>query len=219
MNLSHTKEGANSFGQTDLEEIWNGSSHMFAALLSILGISYLFYSQTDQIDSVKGWSYGIYGFTVISLFSISAAYHFLPDKRLKLIFKKLDHCAIYLMLAGTYTPYMFLTLGSSKAVTIAYIVWAVSILGIFLKIIALNKFKLLAVGLQLALGWASVSVISELYEKFGALGMAWFVSGGLCYTVGVFFYLRKSMPYSHAIWHLFVLAGTICHYVPILLFT
>lgn len=219
MNLSHTKEGANSFGQTDLEEIWNGSSHMFAAFLSIFGISYLFYSQSDQINSVKGWSYGIYGFTVIALFSISAAYHFLPDKRLKLIFKKLDHCAIYLVLAGTYTPYMFLTLGSSKAATIAYIVWAVSILGVLLKIVALNRFKLLAVGLQLALGWASVTVITELYEEFGNLGLIWFVSGGLCYTVGVFFYLRKSMPYSHAIWHLFVLAGTICHYVPILLFT
>ena len=219
MNLSHIKNNANSFGQTSREEMVNGLSHLFAALLSVFGIAYLFFVQDEKMGFTKIWSYGFYGLSVTALFAISATYHFLPDQKLKLVFKKLDHCAIYLVLAGTYTPYLVLAAESARALMVIYIVWAVSLFGILLKTIALNRFKLLAVGLQLALGWASVAVLSELYEKLGNYGMSWFVAGGLCYTIGVIFYLKKSMLYSHAIWHIFVLAGTVCHYVPILYYT
>jgi len=161
-----------------------------------------------------------FGVSALLMFSTSVLYHSARDPRLRLRLRRLDHAAIYLLIAGTYTPF---TLGAMKGTwgwTIAGIVWGLAVLGIAFKTTALGfRFPKASVALYLVMGWIVVIAVKPLMQQLTPHELRWLVAGGLCYTGGVVFYMWKSRPYTHAIWHVFVLAGVACHFVAVLSIT
>jgi len=158
-----------------------------------------------------------FGLSALLMFSTSVLYHSARDAGLRLRLRKVDHAAIYLLIAGTYTPF---TLGAMKGTwgwTIAGIVWALAVLGIAFKTTPLGfRFPRASVALYLVMGWIVVIAAKPLVQQLTAHELRWLVAGGLCYTGGVVFYMWKGRPYTHAIWHVFVLAGVACHFVAVL---
>jgi len=158
-----------------------------------------------------------FGLSALLMFSTSVLYHSARDAGLRLRLRKVDHAAIYLLIAGTYTPF---TLGAMKGTwgwTIAGIVWALAVLGIAFKTTPLGfRFPRASVALYLVMGWIVVIAAKPLVQQLTAHELRWLVAGGLCYTGGVVFYMWKGRPYTHAIWHVLVLAGVACHFVAVL---
>lgn len=200
------------------EEIVNAVSHGLAALLSVAGLTLLVTLAWIQIDMMKVISFSIYGASLVLLFSASTLYHALLHERAKSIFKLLDHCAIYLLIAGTYTPLMLVTLGDDIGPPILAIIWGLAILGIAFKVKFGNKYKKLSLSTYLGLGLISLTFIHKLNEKLAPEGMFLLALGGIIYGLGTIFYVRKNKKYSHAIWHLFVFLAAVCHFFMILFY-
>jgi hemolysin III len=158
-----------------------------------------------------------FGLSALLMFSTSVLYHSTREAALRLRLRKVDHAAIYLLIAGTYTPF---TLGAMKGTwgwTVAGIVWGLAVLGIAFKTTALGfRFPRASVALYLVMGWIVVIAAKPLAQQLTGHELFWLVAGGLCYTVGVVFYVLKGRPFTHAIWHVFVLAGVACHFVAVL---
>ena len=194
------------------EEIVNAISHGLAALLSVAGLTVLVTLAWIQHDVLKIASFSIYGASLVLLFSASTLYHALLHEKAKSIFKLLDHCAIYLLIAGTYTPLMLVTLADDIGPPILAIIWTLAILGIIFKVRFGNKYKKLSLSTYLGLGLISLTFIDKLNEKLAAEGMFLLALGGIIYGLGTIFYVRKHKKYSHAIWHFFVFLAAICHF-------
>tara|TARA_R110000737_G_scaffold28717_2_gene47196 strand:+ start:6040 stop:6675 length:636 start_codon:yes stop_codon:yes gene_type:complete len=194
------------------EEIVNAISHGLAALLSVAGLTLLVTLAWIQGDMVKLTSFGIYGASLVLLFSASTLYHALLHEKAKKVFKLLDHCAIYLLIAGTYTPLMLVTLADDIGPVVLVIIWSLAILGIAFKVKFGNKYKKLSLSTYLGLGLISLTFIDKLNEKLAVEGMALLALGGIIYGLGTIFYVRKNKKYSHAIWHLFVFFAAVCHF-------
>ena len=160
----------------------------------------------------------VYGISLIVLFSASSLYHWVKNEKLKYYFRIIDHISIYLLIAGTYTPVALITLENSLGWELFWIEWGITFLGIFLKIFYTGRFEILSVLLYLVLGWLVVIDYTNLSQAIGTYGNLLLFAGGLSYTVGIVFYALERIPYSHVIWHLFVLGGAICHYFLILLY-
>ncbi|MFO8144798.1 MAG: hemolysin III family protein [Candidatus Syntrophosphaera sp.] len=198
--------------QSPGEEIANSITHGMGIGLSIAALVILVVFAARQGDIWKVVSFSIYGTTLIILYLSSTLYHAFPQPNVKRFFRILDHCSIFLLIAGTYTP---VTIGVMRGVwgwTMFGIIWALAIAGINLKIFALGKLKKLSVIIYILMGWMVVIAINPLLEQMTPVFMTWLAIGGACYTLGVIFYAFKKMPYHHAIWHLFVLGGSICHF-------
>lgn len=158
---------------------------------------------------------------MIITYTMSAIYHFLRPNKAKKVFRIFDHCSIYLLIAGTYTPLCLITLTNAPAwgYTLFAIVWALSILGIVLNAVNMYKWKVLSMILYIALGWCIILAIYPLLQNIQLAGFWWLLAGGLCYTVGAVFYgFGKKVKYIHSIWHLFVLFGSILQFVSILFY-
>ena len=156
---------------------------------------------------------------MVLLYTASSVYHAVPSRmeRAKKILKKFDHIAIYYLIAGSYTPFLLVTMRSTTAWVIFGIVWALAIIGTFLKLFLGNSgTKFWSIALYLAMGWLVVSVSGKLFTALSVTGIVFLILGGLFYTAGVLFYVRKTKRYSHAVWHIFVLLGTIMHFFSIL---
>ena len=199
------------------EEIINASTHGFGILLSIVGLAVLVAFASLDGSAMLITSCAIFGGTLIFAYSSSTLYHAITNEKAKQIFRQFDHAAIYLLIAGTYTPVLLL-LEPSWGWTIFSIIWTTAIIGVILKFIYPKKFKKLSVGLYLVMGWFIVVVIKQLMISMDSGGLWLMLIGGLFYSVGVIFYVWKSLPYNHAIWHLFVLAGSISHYFMVLFY-
>lgn len=201
-----------------VEEIINASTHGFGILLSIVGLVVLVAFASINGSPVLITSCAIFGGTLIFAYSASTLYHAITNEKVKRIFRQFDHAAIYLLIAGTYTPIVLVLLDKTWGWTIFTIIWTTAIVGVILKFIYPNRFKKLSVVLYLIMGWFVVVAIKQLMQNMDSGGLWLMLIGGLFYSVGVIFYVWKSLPYNHAIWHLFVLGGSISHYFMILFY-
>jgi len=208
---------ANSF--TIAEEIWHAITHGLGLALSIAGLAILVAFATLHGSVIAIVSSAIYGSTLIIMYGSSTLYHAITHHDIKKVFQKFDHASIYILIAGTYTPVTLITLGGVWGWTIFSIVWGVSIIGIYLKFAYPNRFEKLSLVLYLFLGWIIVIATKPMMENMESGGLWLLLAGGLSYTFGIIFYVKDYLPYYHAIWHLFVLGGSILHYFMILLYT
>ncbi|MCK0109911.1 hemolysin III family protein [Flavobacteriaceae bacterium S0825] len=200
--------------QTKLEEQLNTFSHAIGAVFGIVGLIILVSKQVNAPWSL--FSVLVYGLSIIVLFSASALYHAAKTEKRKHYFRIVDHISIYLLIAGTYTPVLLLTLSDSKGWLLFYTVWGIAAFGVFLKLFFTGRFEVFSTLLYLVMGWLIVFDFSVLAERMHTNGLLFLFAGGLFYTVGIVFYAINKIPYNHVIWHVFVLAGAICHYFMIL---
>ena len=198
-----------------MEEVMNAVTHGIGALLAVIGLVFLtvFAYLYGEIWHVL--SFSIYGTTLVLLYLASTLYHSFTNERLKYQFKILDHSAIYLLIAGTYTPFTLVPLHGVLGWTIFGIVWGLAMLGILLKVFFVGRFKVVSTLCYILMGWLIVLAIKPLVATVAASGIIWLIAGGLFYTLGTVFYLWNKLPYNHAIWHLFVLAGSVSHFIAV----
>ncbi len=198
-----------------MEEVVNAVTHGIGALLSVAGLVLLMVLAYFHGNIWHIISFSIYGTTLVLLYLASTLYHSITNERIKRIFKILDHSAIYLLIAGTYTPFTLVPLHGVLGWTVFGVVWGLAMIGIVLKIFFAGRFNIISTLCYLGMGWFIVFAIKPLIATVPTLGMTWLLVGGLFYTLGSVFYLWKKIPYNHAIWHLFVLAGSISHFIAV----
>ncbi len=199
------------------EEIANSITHGTGVGLSIAALVILVVLAARQSDAWKVVSFSIYGATMITLYLASTLYHAFPQPRLKSFFRILDHSSIFLLIAGTYTPVTLGILHDGLGWTMFGVIWGLAIAGINFKIFALGKLKMLSVLIYILMGWMVIIAIKPLSRATPPAFLGWMLAGGLSYTLGVTFYAMKKLPYHHAVWHLFVLGGSVCHFFGMLL--
>lgn len=198
------------------EEIANAVSHGLGVLLSVAGLTVLLFYAAMEGSVSKIISYSVYGTSLIALFLASTLYHAIPHEKTKKLFKLLDHCAIYLLIAGTYTPLLAITLKGWLGYSMLVVIWSLAAIGIVFKLKFGAKYKYVSLASYLAMGFVCLAFINSLYQSLDALSFGLLVAGGAFYASGVFFYVQKKIVFNHAIWHLFVLAGAASHYFMIL---
>lgn len=198
-----------------VEEVIHAVTHGVGVLLSIAGLSWMLYLSIAAADPWRIVASSIYGATLIVLFLASTVYHSLYASRHREIFKLLDHCAIYLLIAGTYTPFLLVAMRTDTGWWLFGTIWALATAGIVKKLWFRHRFPKIALASYLAMGWLVVIAAPQLAEAIGPNGMAWLVAGGISYSVGAIFYALERMPFNHAVWHVFVLGGGVCHFLGI----
>ena len=197
--------------QTRREEQLNAATHALGALLGIAGIILLLIFNTNK-TTYSLFSVIVYGLSIIILFSASALYHSVKSETKKHYFRIIDHISIYLLIAGTYTPVLLITLVQSKGWTLFWVVWGIALFGVILKLFFTGKFEIFSTSLYLFMGWLIAFDFGALLDLMPTNGVIFLIVGGLAYTVGIVFYAIQRIPFNHVIWHLFVLAGAIFHY-------
>ncbi|CRH35349.1 UPF0073 inner membrane protein YqfA [Pantoea ananatis] len=198
------------------EEIANSISHGLGCLFGIVGLMLLLDKASVMNAGLTAIiSSSLYGGSMILLFLASTLYHAVSHPRAKRVLKKVDHCAIYLLIAGTYTPFLMVGLQSPLAYGLMAVIWGLALLGIIFKLTIAERFKALSLVTYLCMGWLSLIVVYQLAMKLSAGGIWLLASGGIIYSLGVIFYVARRVPFNHAIWHAFVLGGCVCHFCAI----
>ncbi|BEH71350.1 hemolysin III family HylIII inner membrane protein [Edwardsiella tarda] len=201
------------------EEVANSISHGIGFILGIVGLVLLLVQASDSgADATAITSYSLYGGSMILLFLASTLYHAIPHPTAKRWLKIFDHCAIYLLIAGTYTPFLLVGLDSPLARGLMAVIWSLALAGIIFKLAFAHRFKVVSLITYLTMGWLSLIVIYQLALRLSGGGLTLLALGGVIYTLGVIFYVCKRIPYNHAIWHGFVLGGSACHFFAIYLY-
>ncbi|MDH3482132.1 MAG: hemolysin III family protein [Gammaproteobacteria bacterium] len=196
-----------------LEEVLHAITHGVGVLLSILGLSWMLYLSITAADPWRIVASSIYGASLIMLFLASTIYHGMYASRHRELFKLLDHCAIYLLIAGTYTPFLLVAMRTNTGWWLFGTVWALATAGIIKKLWFRHRFPRIALASYLAMGWLIVVAAPQMADAIGANGMAWLLAGGLCYSVGAVIYAMDDIPFNHAVWHVLVLGGGACHFL------
>lgn len=200
------------------EEIFNSVSHGIGAFLSIAALVILVAFASIRGDVWRIVSFSIYGFTLFFLYLSSTLYHSVFNEKAKRVLRKFDHISIYLLIAGSYTPITLVSMRENWGWALFSVIWFIAIVGIILKIIGLEKVKYLSVILYVGMGWLLVVAIKPMLAATPQGLFAWLLVGGLIYTLGLIFYLWKRIPFNHGIWHLFVLGGSLTHYLGFLFY-
>lgn len=200
------------------EEIAHSVTHGIGVILSIAALVLLVTFAALRGDAWHIVGSAVFGATLIFLYAASTLYHSVTHPGAKKVLRVLDHSAIFLLIAGTYTPFTLVTLRGGWGWTLFIIVWGLALVGILYKVTASNRFRLMSVLLYLAMGWLVLVAIRPMVTSVAVPGLLLLLAGGLCYTLGVVFFIWRRLPYSHAIWHVFVLAGSICHFFAVLLY-
>jgi len=200
------------------EEIAHGVSHGIGIVLAIVGLTVLVAESAAHGDPWLVTSSAIFGTTLILLYTASTLYHSIPLPRAKRVLRVLDHSAIYLLIAGTYTPFTLVSLRGPWGWTLFGVVWAGAIGGILFKTFALGRARIFSVLLYLALGWCVIFAFGPLEQRLAPGGLALLLGGGVCYSLGLAFFAWQRLRFHHFIWHLFVLGGSVCHYFAVLLY-
>lgn len=195
------------------QEIINSITHEIGAILSIVGLIMLLYISIEKEDIWRIVSFAIYGATLVFLYTSSTLYHSVTDKRKKYIFRIMDHIAIYLLIAGSYTPLTLVLLRGPLGWIIFGVVWLIALVGIFMKIFFFSKTKILSVILYIIMGWLIVVATKPIISILPTGILYLLIAGGLCYSLGIIFYITPKIPYNHTIWHIFVLAGSFTHFL------
>ncbi|NAZ47584.1 hemolysin III family protein [Vibrio toranzoniae] len=203
----------------DIEERANAITHGLGVVLGVVGFILLLIRAFDhQADMLTIASMAVYGSSIILLFLASTLYHSITTEKTKRLLKTLDHCAIYLLIAGSYTPFLLVSLRTPLAMGLMAVIWGIALVGIIMKIAFVYRFKRFSLMTYLAMGWLSLVVVYQLAMNIEMGGLVLLALGGVIYSLGVIFYVAKRIPYNHAIWHLFVLAGCVCHFFAIYLY-
>ena len=202
-----------SNGYSKKEEFYNALTHGVGAALTIPALILLLNKANSTIETV---SYTIFGIAMFCMYLCSTLYHSIP--RGKTVLKKLDHSSIFLLIAGTYTPIALLAIGGTTGWVIFGIEWGLALAGIILKQFFVYRFKALSLIVYIGMGWVAIFFFKPLYAQIGMPGILTLLAGGLAYTFGTYFYKNKNIRYNHAIWHLFVMAGTVAMYAVVYLF-
>lgn len=204
--------------ETRREELINSVTHGVGIALGIAGtvVLVVLAAMYGTAWHIVGCS--VYGATLILMFLASTLYHSFHAPRVKHVLNILDHSAIYLLIAGTYTPFTLNNLRGAWGWALFGIVWGLALCGIIYKAFCVGKFPLLSTLLYIAMGWIVIVAVKPLVQVLPPAALALLFGGGICYTVGVVFYVWRALPYNHAIWHLFVLGGGVLQYVAVLLF-
>ncbi|KOY46784.1 hemolysin [Vibrio parahaemolyticus] len=201
------------------EELANTITHGIGMIFGIVGLILLLIKAIDQqADTLTLASMAVYGASIIVLFLASTLYHAIPHPNAKRWLKTFDHCAIYLLIAGSYTPFLLVSLRTPLAFGLMIVIWTIALLGIIMKVAFVYRFKKLSLMTYLVMGWLSLIVIYQLAINLDIGGLTLFAAGGIVYSLGVIFYVAKRIPFNHAIWHGFVLAGCVCHFFAIYYF-
>jgi len=198
------------------EEIANSITHGIGAALSVAGLTLLVVLAAIYGDAWRVVSFSVYGSTLVILYLASTLYHSIQHPKVKPILRIFDHASIYLLIAGTYTPFTLVSMRGTWGWTIFGIVWGLAIVGIIFKTFFIGRFENLSTAAYVLMGWVVVIAFKELLVSLSTGGIIWLVIGGVTYTLGVIFYAWEKLPYNHAIWHLFVLGGSLCHFFAIL---
>ncbi|MGB2706318.1 MAG: hemolysin III family protein [Candidatus Omnitrophota bacterium] len=203
-----------------VEEVANSVTHGVGLFLSIAGSIILVILAKIHGDPWRIASFSVYGSSLIILYAASTLYHsfYFSSERINYIFKIIDHSAIYLLIAGTYTPFALVSLRGAWGWTFFVIIWALALAGITFKMFFVERFPILSVAGYLIMGWLAVIAANPILKTIPLGGIVWLVTGGILYSVGVIFQSFGKLPFRHAIWHLFVLGGSACHYFAILFY-
>jgi hemolysin III len=200
------------------EEIANSLTHGLGIGLAIAALVILVAFAVLANDGFKLASAIVYGVTLVAQYAASTLYHALPQPRVKHIFKILDHCGIYLLIAGTYTPFCLVTLREANGWWLFGVIWGLAILGIAFEAFWAYRPRWVSTLLFLGMGWLVIASMGPLVDNLAPAGLRLLVAGGLAYTVGTVFYLLERIHYMHAVWHLWVLAGSVLHFLAVLLY-
>ncbi len=201
------------------EEFINTATHAIGVVFALLALVWMLFKMANSgtvYTSIQITGVAVYGLGMVAMFLSSALYHGFSHTRAKWVLKRIDHSAIFVMIAGTYTPILLIALNTSKALILFYVLWAVALLGVVFKVFFVHRFAKMSLITYLAMGWASVFVVGDMRASMGQAdagqsALFWLIVGGAFYTVGAVFYALKNIPYTHAAWHLFVLAGALSH--------
>jgi hemolysin III len=201
---------------SNAEEWLHALTHGAGVVLSIGALSWMLSLSIALADPWRIAASAVYGFSLIALFLASTLYHALHLSQHRATFKLFDHCAIYLLIAGTYTPFLLVAMRNTLGWSLLAAIWVLAVAGIVAKFWYRQRYPKLSLAGYLLMGWLVVVAAPQVVAAVGSDGMWWLLAGGLCYTVGAVFYVAKRMTWHHAIWHVFVLAGGICHFIAVI---
>ena len=200
------------------EEVANSVTHGLGLLASIVGVVVLITLAAERGEAWHVVSAAVYGATLVSLYAASTLYHSLKVTKARDVLRLLDHCAIYLLIAGTYTPITLVSLRGGWGWALFGAVWVLAVAGIFFKVFATGRFGYLSTVAYVLMGWICIIALKPILLLLSPGAIALLLAGGISYTAGTLFYSWERIPYSHAVWHLFVIAGSVCHYLAIALY-
>ncbi len=198
------------------EEFANSITHGFGILFSIVAISLLVTFSVLEGSPIAIFSCSIFGGSILLLYTFSTLYHAFQEERVKGWLRTFDHVSIYFLIAGTYTPFLLIGIKGTLGWVMFGIIWTLAALGLIFKLYFINRFKRASLLLYLGMGWMAILLIKPLLETQSTTTLYWIGAGGLSYTLGTLFYTRAQMPFAHTIWHLFVLGGSIMHFIAVL---
>jgi hemolysin III len=210
-----SKIKALSFWRTRKGERINFISHFLGAFLSLIGTILLIQRAIFKYNPEVIWGFVAYGTSLFLMFASSTLYHASKKLSLKKKLQVLDHCSIYLLIAGTYTPFTLTILKQTRGLIILIIVWTIAIVGIIYKLLMKDKYDFLSTMAYLAMGWVILIDIKNFYQLISIEAFSWVLAGGILYSIGAVFYLIERMPRNHEVWHFFVLSASICHFIGI----
>jgi hemolysin III len=198
------------------QEVVHSLIHAFGILFGIISIPILtaIAAKNANVPGIVGAS--IYGFCFLMLFTFSTVYHAVQHPQVKRVLEKLDHISIYFLISGTYTPFLLIFLLDSFGITLLSVLWGLTVLGIFFKLFFTGRFNIVSVIIYVLMGWILLVGGRRFFTQVPSDVMTFIVIGGVLYSIGIFFYLRKGYGWHHAAWHFFVLAAAVCHYVAVL---
>jgi hemolysin III len=197
------------------EEIANSISHGVGLFAALVGTPVLIVVASHRGAAAVVGS-AVFAAALVVLYASSTLYHALPGRRAKRVFRVLDHSGIFIVIAGTYTPFTLTILPPAWGWSLFGVIWGLAVAGIVLKAVGLLRHQVLSTSLYLAMGWLALIAIRPITQHLPAAGLAWILAGGALYTAGIPFFAATRVRYAHFVWHLFVLAGTTCHYVAVL---
>lgn len=198
--------------QTPVEELINSLTHALGIVLGALGLIAMLIKSYQLNSTIKAICSAVFGLSLIFLYSSSTWYHGTWNLRRKVALNKLDHAAIYVLIAGTYTPFALITLNGHWGLLLFIIIWSLAIMGLLSKVFFMNVVYKISAYLYLAMGWMIVFYIKPLSANISSEGLFWIFAGGISYSLGVVFYLWRRKLFAHTVFHLFVLGGSICHF-------
>jgi hemolysin III len=197
------------------EEIANTLTHAIGIILFFFGSVALILKGIFSANVLKIFSAYIFGGSLVLLYTSSTCYHAVSNAKWKVVLQKMDHAAIFILIAGTYTPFLLVALYDHVDISFIIIMWVIALAGIIYKILSIRKSKLISTLIYLAMGWMAVFKIRTFYEHMPIEASIWIVVGGLFYSIGTIFYSKERIPYHHALWHIFVLCGSASHFIAI----
>jgi len=209
---------ANTHTYTRNEEIANAITHGIGVLLSVAALVLLIVFASLKGTALHIVSFSIYGATMLILYLSSTLLHSFPEGKVKDLFEFFDHSSIYLFIAGTYTPLMLIVVKGALGWTMFGVVWGIAVVGIIFKLFFVKRFLFLSTLFYILMGWLIVFTFQPILQSIPLTGIILLVVGGLLYTVGTIFYVWRGFPYHHAVWHLFVLGGSVTHFLTILFY-